>query len=100
MFKQILSVLALSTLAIAPASAELRRIGTDYYSAVDANNDTHYIEYVRMDHEGDVQVRVTQNGNTMYYWVNCKDDKPSAGGDYSPNSGIMFTNRLSAGLLL
>ena len=56
MFKQIISVLALSTLAIAPASAELRRINSeDYYSAVDANNDTHYIEYMRMDHEGDVQ---------------------------------------------
>ena len=79
MFKSILSVIALSTLTIAPASAELRRLSTDSYVAYDAQNRAHYIDYVRMDHEGDVQVKVTVNGNVVYYWLNCRQDRISVG---------------------
>ncbi len=81
MIKQLLSALTLSAFTIAPAFAGLNRIGTDRYSAVDANNQTHYITYVRMDHEGDVQVRVDHGGATEYYWVSCNDDRISLGGD-------------------
>ena len=81
MIKQILSVLALSTISIAPASAQLNRVAEDVYSAVDAKGATHYITYVRRDFEGDVQVKVTQNGNTHYFWVSCSDDRISLGGD-------------------
>lgn len=81
MIKQALSVLALSTLAIAPASAELRRISTDFYAAEDASDRTHYITYVRQDHEGDVQVKVEVNGNVGYFWINCSTDRISAAGD-------------------
>ena len=82
MFKTVLSVLALSAFAITPAYAELNRIGEDRYSARDSSNETHYIDYVRMDHEGDVQVRVTVNGESVYYWVSCDDDRISVGGEY------------------
>ena len=81
MIKQALSVLALSVVSIAPVSAELNRIGEDRYAAVDAKGATHYITYVRQDHEGDVQVKVTQNGNTHYFWVDCSNDRISLGGD-------------------
>ncbi len=81
MIKQVLSVLALSVVSIAPVSAELNRIGEDRYAAVDAKGATHYITYVRQDHEGDVQVKVTQNGNTHYFWVDCSNDRISLGGD-------------------
>ena len=81
MIKQLISILALSTLSIAPASAEINRIGEDRYAATDAKGDTHYITYVRRDHEGDVQVKVSLNGNTNYFWVNCSSDKMSIAGD-------------------
>lgn len=81
MIKQILSALALSAVTVAPAFASLQRISTDRYYATDANNDTHYIDYVRMDHEGDVQIRVTVNGNSVYHWVNCRTDQISLAGD-------------------
>ena len=81
MFKSILSVLALSAFSVVPASAELVRLGTDQYSALDGNNNTHYITYVRQDYEGDVQVKVSMNGTTVYYWVSCKDDQISEAGD-------------------
>ena len=81
MIKQLLSVIALSAVTVAPAFAGLTRIGTDRYTAVDAGNRTHYITYVRQDHEGDVQVRVDVNGNVDYYWVNCTTDRISLGGD-------------------
>ena len=81
MIKSILSVLALSTLSVAPALAELNRIGTDQFSAVDSGNNTHYITYVRQDYEGDVQVKVSMNGTTVYYWVSCKNDQISEAGD-------------------
>ena len=81
MIKQLISILALSTLSIAPASAEINRIGEDRYSAADAKGDTHYITYVRRDYEGDVQVKVSLNGNTNYFWVNCSSDKMSIAGD-------------------
>ena len=81
MIKQLLSVLALSALSIAPVSAEVNRIGEDRYSAVDAQGDTHYITYVRQDHEGDVQIKVTQKGYTNYFWVSCSNDKISLGGE-------------------
>ena len=81
MFKSILSVLALSTLAIAPVSAELRRLGTDSYVAYDAKDRAHYIDYVRMDHEGDVLVEVNVERDTVYFWINCRDDRISAAGD-------------------
>ena len=81
MIKQLISILALSTLSIAPASAEINRIGEDRYAATDAKGATHYITYVRQDHEGDVQVKVSQNGNTHYFWVDCSSDRISLGGD-------------------
>ena len=81
MIKQLLSILALSTVSVAPAFAELSRIGTDRYVADDANGDSHLITYVRQDHEGDVQLEVNINGNVTYYWVNCTTDKISVGGD-------------------
>ena len=81
MIKQLFSVLALSAFSIAPASAELTRIGEDIYSAVDAKGATHYITYVRRDFEGDVQVKVSQNGITNYFWVSCSDDRISLAGD-------------------
>ncbi len=84
MIKQILSVLALSAFTIAPASAELRRLGNDSYVAYDVQDRAHYIDYVRMDHEGDVQVRVTIDRSEVYYWVNCSEDRMSyAGDDYN-----------------
>ena len=81
MIKQLLSVLALSTISVSPAFAELSRIDTDRYVARDSDGDSHYITYVRRDHEGDVQVKVSQNGNTHYYWVDCSSDRISVGGD-------------------
>lgn len=81
MIKQLLSILALSALSIAPVSAEVNRIGTDRYAATDSDGDTHYITYVRRDHEGDVQIKVAQNGYTNYYWVDCSSDRISLGGD-------------------
>ena len=81
MIKQLISILALSTLSIAPASAEINRIAEDKYSATDAKGSTHYITYVRRDYEGDVQVKVSLNGNTNYFWVNCSSDKMSIAGD-------------------
>ena len=81
MIKQVLSILALSTISIAPAFAELTRLATDKYSARDARGRTHYINYVRQDYEGDVQVEVNIAGDVTYYWVNCKNDKISVGGD-------------------
>ena len=81
MIKQLLSIVALSTISIAPAFAEISRLGTDRYSAVDANNTTHYITFVRQDHEGDVQLEVNVAGDVTYYWVNCSTDKISIGGD-------------------
>ena len=81
MIKQLISILALSTLSIAPALAEINRIGEDRYAATDAKGATHYITYVRRDHEGDVQVKVTQNGNTNYFWVSCSSDRISVAGD-------------------
>ena len=81
MIKQLLSVLALSAVTVAPAFAELRRVTNDMYTAVDAQNRSHIIEYLRQDHEGDVQLRVTVNGNIDYYWVNCRQDRISLGGD-------------------
>lgn len=81
MIKQALSFLALATVSVAPAMAELSRIGTDRYVATDVNNKSHYITYVRQDHEGDVQVKVSVNGTETYYWVNCNTDRISVGGD-------------------
>ena len=81
MIKQLISILALSTLSITPASAEINRIGEDRYAATDVKGATHYITYVRRDHEGDVQVKVSQNGNTNYFWVNCSSDRISLAGD-------------------
>ena len=81
MIKQLLSILALSALSIAPVSAEISRIGTDKYSAVDVDGDVHYITYVRQDHEGDVQLTVSLNGLVRTYWVSCDDDRISVGGD-------------------
>ena len=81
MIKQILSVLALSTISIAPAFAELTRLGTDQYSARDAKGATHYITYVRQDYEGDVQLEVNIGGDVVYYWVDCSTDQISVGGD-------------------
>ena len=81
MFKQILSVLALSTITIAPAFAELSKVGPDRYTARDVKGRTHYITYVRQDFEGDVQLEVTLSGQTEYYWVDCSTDQISIGGD-------------------
>ena len=81
MIKQFLSVLALTAVSVAPVFAGVNRVGEDRYSAVDAKGATHYITYVRKDHEGDVQVKVTQNGNTNYFWVDCSTDRISVGGD-------------------
>ena len=81
MIKQILSVLALSAFSITPASAELNRVGEDLFTATDAKGATHYITYVRRDYEGDVQIKVTQNGNTHYFWVDCRNDRISLAGD-------------------
>ena len=81
MIKQLLSVLALSVVSVAPAFAGLTRIGTDRYYAVDAGNQTHFITYIRMDHEGDVQVQVDRGEVTEYYWVSCDNDRISRGGD-------------------
>ena len=81
MIKQLLSILALSTISVAPAFAELSRIGTDRYVADDVDGNSHLITYVRQDHEGDVQVKVSLNGNTNYFWVDCSSDRISLGGD-------------------
>ena len=81
MIKQFLSVLALTAVSVTPVFAGVNRVGEDRYSAVDAKGATHYITYVRKDHEGDVQVKVTQNGNTNYFWVDCSTDRISVGGD-------------------
>lgn len=81
MFKTILSIFALSAFTIAPVSAEIRRISEGYYVATDSSDRSHYIDYVRMDHEGDVQIRVIVNGDTQYYWVSCVDDRISIAGD-------------------
>ena len=81
MIKRILSVLALTAMSVTPAMAEVNRLGTDRYSAVDAKGLTHYITYVRQDHEGDVQLKVTVEGNSSFYWVSCDDDRISVGGD-------------------
>ena len=81
MFKQLLSIAALSTVTVAPAFAELTRIGTDRYAAQDVNGNTHLIEYIRMDNEGDVQISVNLNGNFTHYWVNCSNDRISIAGD-------------------
>ena len=81
MFKSILAAITLTATTVLPSMASLTRIGVDRYSAVDANNQTHYITYVRQDHEGDVQVRVDVGRTTQYYWVNCRTDRISAGGD-------------------
>ena len=81
MIKQLLSVLALSVVSVTPAIAGLTRIAPDRYSAVDSNNETHYITYIRMDHEGDVQLQVDVGQGTVYFWVNCSTDRISLGGD-------------------
>ena len=82
MIKQLLSVVTLTALSVSPVFAGVNRISEDKYSAVDVEGETHYITYVRMDSEGDVQVKVTQNGYTDYYWVSCDDDRISLGGRY------------------
>ena len=82
MIKSILSVLALSAFSVTPVLADdLNRIGEDFYSAIDSKGNTHYITYVRQDHEGDVQIRVSMNSDEQYYWVNCKTDRISVAGD-------------------
>ena len=81
MFKRIIAALALAGATVTPAMAELTRLGTDLYSATDNQNSTHYIEYVRKDHEGDVQIKVTVGSSVAYYWVNCRNDSISQGGD-------------------
>ena len=81
MIKSILSVLVLSAFSVTPALAGLNRIGEDFYYAVDSEENTHYITYVRQDHEGDVQIRVSVNNNVAYFWVNCSEDRISAAGD-------------------
>ena len=81
MIKQVLSVLALTMMSVSPAMAEVNRLGNDRYSAVDVKGLTHYITYVRQDHEGDVQVKVSVSGDVTYYWVSCDDDRISVGGD-------------------
>lgn len=81
MFKSILSAIALTAFGVVPASAELVRLGTDQYRALDSNWNTHFITYVRQDYEGDVQIKVSMNGNVAYYWINCRNDLISVGGD-------------------
>ena len=81
MIKSILSVLALSAFSVVPASAELVRLGTDQYSALDGKDNTHYITYVRQDYEGDVQIKVSMNGDVAYFWIDCKSDQISLAGD-------------------
>ena len=64
-----------------PAEATLRNVGGDMWTAVDANGSTHSIQYVRQDHEGDVQVRVLVQGRgETFYWIDCTQDLISVGG--------------------
>ena len=81
MIKSILSAIALTAFGVVPASAELIRLGTDQYRALDSNNNTHYITYVRKDYEGDVQIKVNMNGDVAYFWVSCSTDQISLAGD-------------------
>ena len=81
MIKSIFSALALSAVSIAPAFADLTRVGTDQYTATDSKSNVHNITYVRKDYEGDVQIKVSYNGNTEYYWISCQYDQISSGGD-------------------
>ena len=42
---------------------------------------TQVIEYVRKDYEGDVQIKVTSQGATEWYWVKCDTDRISFAGE-------------------
>ena len=81
MFKSIISALTLATITTTSALATMTRVSDGVYVAEDANDRLHLIEYVRQDHEGDVQVKVTVNGAVVYYWVNCREDRISRGGE-------------------
>ena len=65
------------TLTSTSALAELVKVGTDVYVADDTNGNIHRIEYVRMDHEGDVQLKVSSGNVTEWFWVNCPTDSIS-----------------------
>ena len=82
MIKQLISAITLATMSAVPAMAQLTRISNDTFVAEDAQDRVHIIQYIRQDHEGDVQVKVTVGSNVMYYWVNCSQDRISKGGDY------------------
>ena len=76
------AVIATSLIATCPAEAQLKNVGGDMWTATDGEGKTHRIEYVRKDHEGDVQLRVLVTGlGETYYWVDCTDDTISVAGD-------------------
>tara|TARA_Y200000002_G_scaffold139037_1_gene114632 strand:- start:104 stop:487 length:384 start_codon:yes stop_codon:yes gene_type:complete len=78
------AVISTSFIAASPAQADLRNVGGDIWTATDENGATHRIEYVRLDHEGDVQLRVLVSGKgETYYWVDCTKDLIAVAGDDS-----------------
>ena len=81
MIKSLLTATVLITLSATSSLAELIKVSNDVYVADDADGNIHRIEYIRQDHEGDVQVKVNVRDEETYYWVNCKEDRISIGGD-------------------
>ena len=81
MIKSLFGALALVTLTATSSLAELVKLSEDMYLAEDARGNVHRIQYVRMDHEGDVQIKVQLGNEVGYFWFNCRDDRYSRGGD-------------------
>ena len=85
MFRK-LATIALASLAIAaPASAQLTRMPGEYggfsFMAQDEKGQTHSIETVRQDREGDYYIDVqVNNGPKTYYWIDCAKDLISDNG--------------------
>ena len=81
MIKSLLTATALIVVTATSSLAELIKVSTDVYIADDIDGNIHRIEYIRMDHEGDVQVKVSKGNTEVYYWFNCDKDRYSLGGD-------------------
>ena len=91
-FKHIRNSFACSAAAIAlasgyanftSASASPQRVAADTWSAYDDQGQEHVIKVNHQDKEGDymIEVRIPDQYETTYYWIDCKRDWIHAIGD-------------------
>lgn len=81
MFKKLFAATALIGLSATSSFAGLAKLSEDLYAANDDLDNVHRIEYIRKDHEGDVQLKINVKDTEFYVWVNCKEDRIAVAGD-------------------